>query len=336
MSNQSIRKLKRKKAKEKKQQRRKTILKATGGFVLIAALAFSFNNKKDDEFVIKNPSENRAAAATSSDTSTANEENRSYSGSTQIATSIGFEDVNIEDGKQIENDEYSNDLKSYVKAAKSQYCYQFPNDFSKTKTHINKGDYIAYYGSENSFSKIKIDNNFYYVNRYGLEKLDSDKSIKVLKGIIYVDQNNPLPNDFAPGLDKTASRALETMKQDMERKGLSIKVASDYRSYATEDKMNKAEDANATPAGLSEHQTGTAFDFYTNNNQYSNKFKDTKEYKWLSENAYKYGFIERYPETKTKQTQHSACPWYFRFVGVENAKEIYDNDLSLEEYLNIR
>lgn len=331
---QSIRKLKRQKAKERKQKTRKNILKAAGGLALVAALAFSFNHKKDDEFVIQSPQENRSASAT--DSAMVNEEDRQYAGVSQIATSIGFEDVEIEEGRQVENDEFANTLQSYVKVAKTQYCYQFPNDFSKTKTTVEKGAYLPYYGSENSFSKIKVGNAFYYVNRYGLEKLDPDQSIKVLKGIVYVDQNNPLPSDFAPGLDKTASRALDTMCQDMQRQGLNIKVASDYRSFATEDKMYKAEEISANPAGTSEHQTGTAFDFFTQNDQYSNKFKETEEYKWLEENAYKYGFIERYPESKTEETGHVAWPWYFRFVGVENAKEIYENDLCLEEFLNIR
>lgn len=310
------------------------ILKGTGAIVIIAALTFSFNNKKDEEFVIKEPSENRSASATES--SVVNEENRDYAGVLQIATPIGFEDVEIEQGKKIENDEYSNTLQSYVKAAKSQYCYQFPNDYSKTKTIVKKGDYVAYYGSKNSFSKIKINNSFYYVNRYGLEKLDSDKNIKILKGIIYVDENNPLPKDFAPGLDQTSMSALDTMLQDMARQSLSIKVASDYRSYNTEDKMFKAENPYASQPGSSEHQTGTVFDFFTENDQYSDKFKETDEYKWLKENSYKYGFIERYRKEKTKETNHVAWPWCFRFVGVENAKEIYENDLSLEEYLNIR
>lgn len=334
MSNQSIRKLKRQREKERKQRRRNKFLKASGGLALVAALAFSFNHKKDDDFIIQSQPENRSAAAT--DSSLVNEEARDYAGVTQIATPIGFEDVEIEEGREIENDEYDSSLQSYVKVAKAQYCYQFPNDFSKTKTTIKKGDYLAYYGSENSFSKIKIDNAFYYVNRYGLEKLDSDKSIKVLKGIIYVDENNPLPEDFAPGLDRTAARALDTMLQDMERHKLSIKVASDYRSYSTEEKIYNAENSYASAPGTSEHQTGTAFDFFTENNQYSNKFKETEEYKWLAENAHKYGFIERFPEDKTELTGHVAWPWYFRFVGVDNAKEIYENDLCLEEYLNIR
>lgn len=333
MSNQSIRKLKRQKRKQEQHKRRIITLKAMAGILFISGLAFSYNYRSDDEYIIQTPKENRSASAIES--SVINQENRNYSGSLQIATQIGFEDVEIKEGNRIENDQYDNNLQSYVKVVKTQYCYQFPNDYSKTKTIITKGQYLPYYGSENSFSKVKIDNAFYYVNRYGLEKLDNDKNIKVLKGIVYVDENNPLPEDFAPGLDKTAKRALDTMIQDMEKKKLSIKVASDYRSYKTEEKMFNGEYLNASKPGTSENQTGTAFDLFTDN-QYSEDFNQTDEYKWLTENAYKYGFIERFRKDKKKETGHSPWPWYFRFVGVENAKEIYENDLCLEEYLNIK
>jgi D-alanyl-D-alanine carboxypeptidase len=158
----------------------------------------------------------------------------------------------------------------------------------------------------------------------------------VIKGIIYVDKDNLLPEDFNPGLDKTAQRAFETMLQDMRREGLNIKVASDFRSYSTEEKLFDANNIEAENPGTSEHQTGTAFDFFTENSQYSEDFSETEEYKWLLKNSYKYGFIERYPKDKISKTGHVCRPWHFRFVGVENAKEIYENDLTLEEYLNTK
>ena len=136
-------------------------------------------------------------------------------------------------------------------------------------------------------------------------------------------------------MDKTARRAFETMRQDMERVGLNLKIASDYRGYELEGKMYDAGEVDAEPAGTSEHQTGTAFDFFTEGSKYNDKFEATAEYKWLAENAYKYGFIERYPKGKENKTHHKAQAWHYRFVGVENAKEIYDNNLTLEEFLKI-
>lgn len=65
----------------------------------------------------------------------------------------------------------------------------------------------------------------------------------------------------------------------------------------------------------------------------SDTFADTTEGKWLAENAYKYGFILRYPEDKQSVTGVVYEPWHFRYVGVDVAKSVYDSGLCLEEYL---
>lgn len=55
-------------------------------------------------------------------------------------------------------------------------------------------------------------------------------------------------------------------------------------------------------------------------------------YGWLAENAYKYGFVLRYPPGKQKITGTSYEPWHYRYVGEEAAKEIYERGICLEEY----
>lgn len=334
MSNKGIRELKRRKRKEAKKKRANIIIKAGVTLAVFGGLAFGFLNR-DDGFEIKKQNENRTASATDNQSSSDKvTEQKIYS---EVATAIGFEDVNTPEDKEVGNDEYSDVLVSYVKVTKCQYCYRQPNDFSKTDKVVNVGEYLAFYGCENSFAKVKINDNFYYVNRYGLEELDEENSINVISGIICVNENNVLPQDFDPGVDQTAKRAYETMLQDMNRAGLSIKIASDYRGYDLEKKLFESENLDAEEAGTSEHQTGTAFDFFSSNkDQYKEAFRETDEYKWLKDNAYKYGFIERYPEDKEKKTGHKSNPWHFRFVGVDNAKEIYENDLTLEEFLKMK
>ena len=61
-------------------------------------------------------------------------------------------------------------------------------------------------------------------------------------------------------------------------------------------------------------------------------FGDTPEYQWVIKNAYKYGFILRYPADKTGITGTANEPWHFRYVGVELATKLYQENLSLEEY----
>ena len=65
------------------------------------------------------------------------------------------------------------------------------------------------------------------------------------------------------------------------------------------------------------------------------RFKGTPEASWLAENAYKYGFILRYPEGKEPITGYMFEPWHYRYVGVENAAKIYASGLTLEEYFGI-
>lgn len=330
MANKSIRDIRRKKVRERKRKFRNNLIKMAVGFGLLL-LAFNINlNKKEKEIPIRKSVENRTAKANKG------VEVKEEIKKNQIATAFGFENVSVKDGLRIENDGYDSTLKSYVKVLTTQYCYQEPSDFSKTDQVINKGDYIEYYGTENSFSKIKIGDNFYYVNRYGLSKLDEKNNINVIKGVVFVNENNPLPKDFNPGLDITSKNALDTMINNMTREGLSLKVISDYRKAETEEKLYDQAHVDADKAYTSEHQTGTAFDFFTENTKYSNKFKDTDEYKWLQENSYKYGFIERYPKDKENITNKSERSWHFRYVGVENAKYMYENNLSLEEFLKIK
>ena len=99
-------------------------------------------------------------------------------------------------------------------------------------------------------------------------------------------------------------------------------------SYTRKQAEEEAAKSVAVP-GTSEHQLGLAVDF----NSTEDSFRNTKEYKWLKENAYKYGFILRYHDDKQSVTGIIPEPWHYRYVGKENAKKIYDSGLVLEEYL---
>ena len=80
--------------------------------------------------------------------------------------------------------------------------------------------------------------------------------------------------------------------------------------------------------GTSEHQLGIAVDINADKSKCSNE----DVYGWLAENAYKYGFVLRYPLGKQKITGTSYEPWHYRYVGEEAAKEIYERGICLEEY----
>ena len=79
----------------------------------------------------------------------------------------------------------------------------------------------------------------------------------------------------------------------------------------------------------SEHQLGLSVDINAN----TDKCSSEKVYQWLDENAYKYGFVKRYPEDKTDITGISNEPWHYRYVGKTVAKIMKEENLCLEEYL---
>lgn len=82
--------------------------------------------------------------------------------------------------------------------------------------------------------------------------------------------------------------------------------------------------------GTSEHQLGIAVDINADKAHSSNQ----EVYVWLADNAYKYGFILRYPLGKEKITGTAYEAWHYRYVGKEAAEEIYSKQICLEEYLS--
>ena len=87
--------------------------------------------------------------------------------------------------------------------------------------------------------------------------------------------------------------------------------------------------------GTSEHQTGLCMDLIVGgaNPVLDESFADHACYRWLVENAHKFGFILRFPKGKETVTGYSYEPWHYRFVGVEAATEIYRRGITLEQYL---
>ena len=155
---------------------------------------------------------------------------------------------------------------------------------------------------------------------------------------------------------RDAAVAMGRMARDAANQGVSSLYAlSGYRSYSTQSWLydneistfrsmgypyNKAvalAAAQVAPPGASEHQTGLAMDFETYENGYSldEDFGNTVAGKWLAANAWKYGFILRYPKDKTNITGYIFEPWHYRYVGTPHAEYMYRNGLCLEEYYDL-
>ena len=188
------------------------------------------------------------------------------------------------------------------------------------------------------------------------------ENIKVVKNpndtLVLVNKNNKLKDDFIPNnlikldlkhsndekyLKKEAALAFYKLSSDAKKLGYRIIVVSAYRSYTYQEKLfdyyvkekgiNYALNCSAK-AGHSEHQTGLAIDVEGSNFDYD-LFSESKEFVWMRDNAHKYGFILRYPKGKEDITGFKYEPWHYRYVGKEVAKNIYEKNITLEEYFEV-
>lgn len=190
----------------------------------------------------------------------------------------------------------------------------------------------------------------------GLSDID-----KTQWNLILVNQWNLIPQDYevkvkyldnGHAVDERAYSDLQDMMDDCRAAGLSPVICSSYRSmekqkelysnkinefvsygYSRDEAEKKAGELVAVP-GTSEHQLGLALDIVDISNQALNETQEnTAVQKWLMNNSWKYGFILRYPIDKSEITGISYEPWHYRYVGKQAAKEIYDAQICLEEYL---
>lgn len=228
----------------------------------------------------------------------------------------------------------------------------------KEKYFINNNldRYISYYdkNKEETYSEIIKDVNSNIDIEFYQNQVSSDTS----KGILMIaNKHYALDKDFNGvdvvdmsskysyyntiyKLNKEAYEHFEKMWSDANKEGLDFAVYSAYRSYNTQQNLytgyvnqdgQSAADIYSARPGNSEHQLGLAVDLKsrTMNTDY---FEKTNEYDWLIENAYKYGFIERYKLGEEYITGYQYEPWHFRYCGVECATYIHENNITFEEY----
>ncbi len=190
--------------------------------------------------------------------------------------------------------------------------------------------------------------------------------------LLLVNKSNALGSDYVPShlisintsltlyggdiqTDETVEKALEAMFAEMHAAGYTdIFISSGYRSYTKQSvlfntyvskEMNadksltmakaieKVKNYSAV-AGTSEHQSGLCVDLISSSmTDLDLTFAQNPAYTWLTDNAYKFGFILRYPENKVTTTGYSYEPWHYRFVGQYHAAAMRQNGMCLEEYV---
>ena len=141
--------------------------------------------------------------------------------------------------------------------------------------------------------------------------------------------------------------ALQELFAAADNSGLHLLLSSGYRSYAYQVQVynsivraqgqGTADEQSARP-GYSEHQTGLAADVAPVSRKCDLRqcFGDTPEGMWLAANAYRYGFIVRYPSDKPAVTGYEYEPWHLRYVGADLSKQMHEQHIAtLEEFFNV-
>ena len=173
-------------------------------------------------------------------------------------------------------------------------------------------------------------------------------NITYIDGYLIANKTYSLPSTYGPGLDSNVKSKADEMFAAAKLEGFNLYIASGFRSYDTQKNLynnyvkrdgKTAADTYSARPGASEHQSGLAFDVCDRNVSacINSNFDSTAQAKWLSENAYKYGFILRYPKGKTNETGYKYESWHFRYVGTELATKLYNggNWITMEDYFGI-
>ena len=221
--------------------------------------------------------------------------------------------------------------KYYINANVARYLdYGNSHDVNSKKiiSIVNSKADLEFYSE--SYDSNLNDNNLILVNKfYHLKEDYVPNDLVTLSGQYNKGANNKMRKDAALAFMEMvdAAKLDNIILYNMSAYRDYNYQVNLYNKYIQRDGKEAADKYSARP-GYSEHQSGLCSDL----NNISDSFDGTDEAIWLKNNAYKYGFILRFPKDKEDITGYKYEPWHYRYVGKDAAKIIYDDDITLEEY----
>lgn len=193
--------------------------------------------------------------------------------------------------------------------------------------HANNAWYELDIKTDTSLNERMLVNKFYHLD----ENYLPDDIVNVSNKYAY--NGNRLRQDaydafvdmWNAAMDNNIKLIINSSYREYEKQS---SIYEDYKNWYGQTKADKQ----AARPGYSEHQTGLVIDVFSSDNQLTGTFKDSEGYKWLKENAYKYGYIERYPDGKEYLTGYEFESWHWRYVGKDAAKVIQNENITYDEY----
>lgn len=222
-------------------------------------------------------------------------------------------------------------------------------NFDKYKKEINKrlekSNKINY---KDVVTKVNVKRNYDYYTHTEKTNMDKENAILVNKYYSLPEKYKPenivdVSNWYSYGniqLKKDAYEAFKKMFNAAKKDDITIIINSGYRTYEIQKETydqyktwydEEYADGIAARPDFSEHQTGLALDIITYNTK-GKDFENTDAFKWLQNNAHKYGFILRYPKGKEDITGYSYESWHYRYLGKELATKVKNSGLTYDEY----
>lgn len=257
---------------------------------------------------------------------------------------------NLNDIEIIQNKISNIDVKEYFLKEKYNNISSYINALNFIPKNISR--YVDYYNKNQNMTydniilnvNMNLDYDFYTnvntLHNY-LDVTTLVNKYNKLPDNYEIDDLVTLNNEYSKKGEKVREviyNDLKKMFDEAKKDNINLNVISGFRTNEKQDtlfnnsiKKNGLDHAliySAKP-GYSEHQLGLAIDI----NSVEESFKNTNEYKWLKNNSYKYGFIERYPEGKEKITGFGYEPWHYRYLGVDVATKIFTENITYEEYV---
>lgn len=243
-------------------------------------------------------------------------------------------------------------VSEFAKREKVKYLEEFYTlDYAKIENYDRYVKYSDEMGEDEDVTVL-------YVN-LDMDKEEYNEAIEVKKFSIdmLVNKHRKLGEDFEPNdlmtipseyasdddikASRLAFNAFKKMSDEAKKEGYEIVINSGYRSYKDQEDITNLYlntygqsyvDKFVAKPGYSEHQTGLAFDI---GSRKKNVFAESNEYNWMKENAWKYGFIERFTKQYEPITGFRSEAWHYRYVGEKISKVIHDDPMAYEEYFAV-